>query len=90
MDHCTCESQKAVNLLKTARGQVDAILGMVEDDRYCVDISRQIISVLGILRKANLTILRQHMDTCVRSAIGGDDREKKLQEVMMILESYIW
>ena len=38
-DHAQVE-----RLLKTARGQIDGILKMVEEDRYCVDISNQIMA----------------------------------------------
>ena len=31
-----------LRLLKTARGQMDGIIKMVEEDRYCIDISQQI------------------------------------------------
>jgi DNA-binding FrmR family transcriptional regulator len=42
MDHGSHDSQKAIDLLKTARGQIDAVLRMVEEDRYCIDVSKQI------------------------------------------------
>ena len=42
---------QVLNLLKTARGQVDGIIRMVEDDRYCVDISKQILSVQALLKR---------------------------------------
>ena len=35
------DKQTVTRLLKTARGQLDGILAMVENDRYCVDISQQ-------------------------------------------------
>ena len=38
------DEKQIVRLLKTARGQIDGILKMVEDDRYCVDISNQIMA----------------------------------------------
>ena len=41
-------------LLKTARGQLDGILKMVEEDRYCIDISNQILASNALLKKANL------------------------------------
>jgi DNA-binding FrmR family transcriptional regulator len=89
MDHRTEESQKALNLLKTARGHADAIINMINEDRYCVDVSRQIIAVQAILKKANLTILRQHMDTCVKDAVANRNADEKLREIMMILETYV-
>ena len=51
------EKKKAMNLLKTARGQIDGIVRMIEDDRYCVDISTQILSAIALLKKANINIL---------------------------------
>lgn len=38
-------------LLKTARGQIDGILKMVEEDRYCLDISSQIMAAQSILKR---------------------------------------
>ena len=40
-------------LIKTARGQLDGILRMIEEDRYCMDISIQLMATQAILRKAN-------------------------------------
>jgi CsoR family transcriptional regulator, copper-sensing transcriptional repressor len=89
MDHCSCDSQKALATLKTAKGQVDGIIRMIEEDRYCIDVSKQVLSVLALLKKANNTILRQHMNTCVRDAIGKKDGGQKLDEIMLILDSYV-
>ena len=41
-------------LLKTARGQVDGILRMVEEDRYCIDVSKQVLATIALLKKANM------------------------------------
>ncbi len=89
MDHTTAESKKAINLLKTAKGHVEAIINMVNTDRYCVDVSRQIIAVQAILKKANLTILRQHMSTCVVDAVQNRNSEEKFDEIIKILETYV-
>ena len=51
--------KKALNKLKTARGQIDGIVKMLEDDRYCVDISTQILSVIGLLKKSNIDIIHE-------------------------------
>ena len=47
------DRDKITRLLKTARGQMDGILKMVEEDRYCVDISNQLLATESIMRKAN-------------------------------------
>ena len=55
--------------LKIARGQLDGILQMVNEDRYCVDISNQILATQALLRSANQQILQAHIRTCVREAL---------------------
>lgn len=80
------EKKKALNLLKTGRGQVEAVIRMLEEDRYCVDVSNQIMAVQGLLKKANVLILKQHLDHCVKEAIEEGNGEEKLAEVVQILE----
>ena len=89
MEHESHDSQKAVDLLKTARGQIDATLRMVEEDRYCIDVSKQVQATIALLRKANLVILKQHMNTCVKDAIRTDKGPEKIDEITMILEKYL-
>ena len=90
MDHASADSRKALDLLRTARGQIDGILKMVEEDRYCIDVSTQILAAGALLKKANLVILRQHMDTCVKDAIRSDsDGREKIDEILLILEKYL-
>jgi DNA-binding FrmR family transcriptional regulator len=89
MEHDTAESRKALDLLKTVRGQVEAVVRMVEEDRYCIDVSRQVLASIALLRKANLLILRQHMNTCVKEAIHSDKGAEKIDEISMILEKYL-
>ena len=89
MDHDSGDSRKALDLLKTVRGQVDAVIRMVEEERYCIDVSMQALAAIALLRKANLTILRQHMNTCVKDAIRTEKGEEKIDEITLILEKYL-
>ena len=69
-------------LIKTARGQLDGVLKMVEDDRYCLDIANQILAAQAILKKANREILRAHLDTCVTDAVAAKDANEKIGELV--------
>lgn len=83
------DDEKVSRLLKTARGQLDGILKMIENDRYCIDVSNQIQATAAILRKANTEVLTAHMHNCVRqSFIEGNekDREAKIEELIRIIE----
>jgi len=86
-----CGKEKAALKLKTVRGQIDGILKMIEEDRYCVDISTQILSAMALLRKANIDILNSHIRTCVKNAILEDEAqgEEKIQEIIEILDKYM-
>lgn len=83
------EKEKAMQQLKTARGQIDGILKMIDEGRYCVDISNQIIAVQSLLKKANMLILKQHLNHCVKAAFINNSGEEKIDEVMDILEKLI-
>lgn len=82
------DKKKVIRLLKTARGQIDGVLNMIEEDRYCVDIANQIMASDAILKKAVNEVLSAHMMHCVAEA-EGEDREVKMQELMKIMEIFM-
>lgn len=80
-----------LNLLKTARGQIDAVIRMMEEDRYCIDISKQILAVSALLKKANLKVLENHLESCVSTAFESgseEDKKEKIEEIITILDKY--
>jgi len=83
------EKKKAMQSLKTARGQIEGIIKMIEDGRYCMDISNQIASTGALVKKSQVLILKQHIANCVTAAVEAEDKEEKMDEVMKILEKVI-
>ena len=81
------DQKQMIRLLKTARGQIDGILKMVEEDRYCVDISNQIMATDAILRKANKEILRAHMKCCVKDALEKGQEDTKIDELIDMIDN---
>lgn len=79
------ERKKALQNLKTARGQLDGIIKMIEDERYCIDISNQILASTALLKKANQHILSGHLNSCVRNAYNEGDLDKKIEEIDQVL-----
>ena len=80
------DKQTVTRLLKTARGQLDGILQMIDDDRYCVDISNQILATQSLLKSANREIMRAHIEGCVREALQTDHVDPKLEEAFQLLD----
>lgn len=83
------EKAQAVTSLKTAKGQIEGIIKMLEDERYCVDISNQIFAAQSLLKKANILILKQHINHCVKEAIKEDAGDEKIDEIISLLEKII-
>ena len=46
-------NEKVLLRLKTARGQIDAVIKMIEDGRYCIDISNQLLAIQSLIKNAN-------------------------------------
>lgn len=80
------ERKKALQALKTSKGQIEGIIKMIEDERYCMDISNQVIAAQSLLKKANLLILKQHLTHCVKDACMNNAGEEKMDEIIMIIE----
>ena len=82
------DKTKVCRLLKTARGQIDGILKMIGDDKYCLDISCQVMAAQAILKKTNEEILRAHLKSCVNDAFSDgnrDDAQQKIEELTKII-----
>jgi DNA-binding FrmR family transcriptional regulator len=69
----TATKEQLLNRLKRVEGQVRGIAGMVEDDRYCIDVLTQIGAVQAALDKVALGLLDDHARVCV---IGGPEELK--------------
>ena len=71
--------------LSRIEGQVRGIAGMVEGDRYCVDVVTQISAVRAALQKAEQEILRDHVSHCVAGAFTSGnvaDQRAKIEELV--------
>ena len=85
------DRQKVERLLKTARGQLDGILKMVEENRYCMDISNQIMATQAILHRVNREILQAHLQHCVRQSLEtGEDSHQKIDELMALFDKAVF
>lgn len=67
-----------VNRLKRARGQLDGVLAMIEDDRPCADVVTQLAAVSKALDRAGFKIISTELRECLASGkeLTGDDQAK--------------
>ena len=83
------DEKKIGRMLKTARGQLDGILKMVEEDRYCVEISQQVMATEALLNRVNREILKAHLEGCVKQAVTAEDRDEKIEELAATLDKIL-
>ena len=80
------DQEKVGRLLRTARGQIDGILRMIEEDAYCMDVSNQVMAAQSVLRRANREIIHAHLEGCVLDAIENGTGEEKMKEIMNLID----
>ena len=77
--------------LRRIEGQVRGVQGMVEDDRYCIDILTQIAAANTALESLALTILDDHVRHCVAGALASGDEEDaavKTEELLAAVKRF--
>ena len=78
-----------LNRLKSTEGHVRGVERMVEEGVYCIDVIRQVQAIQRALDKVNTLILEHHLNTCVTTAIRGDDveeRQRVINELTQIFD----
>ena len=83
------KNEDALTRLRTIEGHIRGVERMVENGEYCVDVIRQIQAVQAALNKVSSNILKEHLNSCVITAVRGDDpneRERVLKEIAEIYD----
>ena len=80
------DHETIARLVKTARGQLDGVLRMVDEDRYCMDVANQLLAAQAVLRKATREIIRAHMAACVTDAVAAKDTGAQIDELVDLFD----
>jgi len=83
-------NEEALRRLKTIEGHLRGIQRMIEENSYCIDVIRQIQAVQAALNKLSAMILTEHLNSCVITAIQGDntlERERVLREITDVFDA---
>jgi len=79
---------KALNRLKRARGQIEGVIKMVEDDKYCIDILTQVLALHGSIKGLASLILESHLNTCGHKLAdkNSKNRQQFIAEIVKTCE----
>lgn len=83
--------REALERMRTVSGHAQAIEKMIADERYCIDILKQIAAVQASLSQVAHLLTKGHLHACVTQAIEagqGDEKIDELAEVLKYLKSY--
>ena len=75
------DSKTVLRQLKTAKGQLVGIIKMVEENRYCIDISNQVLATRALLERTNRTILEEHIEGCILDAAATGSEEERKEKI---------
>lgn len=76
----------ALNRLKTVRGHIEGVIGMVDDERYCPDVMKQVSALQASLERVNRILLQNHLETCVPRAIAENRADQVVTELLETLK----
>lgn len=79
------EIKSLVTRLNRIEGQVRGVKNMILDERYCVDILRQVSAVQAALNSFNKELLASHIRTCVVDDVRAG-KEEVIDELCEVIQ----
>jgi len=87
--HGPAEKRSLAVRLRKVIGQLRSVEQMVEDDRDCVDVLTQIVSARKALKSFAEIVIHQHAHECIARTSDPRESQKKLRELLVVLERFV-
>jgi DNA-binding FrmR family transcriptional regulator len=87
--HAATEKRSLAIRLRKVIGQLKSVEQMVQEDRDCVDVLTQIVSARKALKSFAEIVIHQHTHECIARASDPREGQKKLRELVTVLERYV-
>ena len=84
--HLPALKRDTMHLVRTSQGQLQAIERMIHDERYCIDILKQIAAAQATLSQVAQQIIKGHLKSCMAEAIAKGKSEEKIEELAEVLK----
>ena len=78
--------ERIVHRLKIARGHLDKVIKMIEEDTYCIDVLHQMQAVESGLNETGNVVLENHLKQCVAEAISKGKKDEAIDEIMQVFK----
>jgi len=81
--------ERILHRLKIARGQLNKVISMTENNEYCIHLIHQSQAVQKALKEVDLVILENHLQTCVADSISQGNSTEAIKEVMQVFQKKV-
>ena len=78
--------ERIIHRLKIAKGHLEKVMKMVEDDEYCIDVLHQMQAICSGLKETENVLLENHLKTCVADAISKGKADESIEEIMQVFK----
>lgn len=78
--------ERITHRLKIAKGHLEKVIKMVEEDAYCIDVMHQMQAVEKGLRETGNLLLENHLKSCVADAISKGKANESIEEIMQVFK----
>lgn len=78
--------ERITHRLKIARGHLDKVIRMMDEDTYCIDVMHQMLAVESGLKETGNLLLENHLKSCVADAIKNGKADESIAEIMQVFK----
>ena len=78
--------ERILHRLKIAKGHLEKVMKMVQEDAYCIDVLHQMQAVESGLKETGNVLLQNHLETCAAEAIKKGKGEEAIKEIMEVFK----
>lgn len=79
--------ERILHRLKIARGHLNKVIQMIEEDIYCIDVLHQIQAVGSAITETEGIILENHLKTCALDSIKNGKGDEAVKEIMAVFKN---
>jgi DNA-binding FrmR family transcriptional regulator len=75
--------------LRKIIGQLHSVEKMIEQERDCTEVLTQIVSARKALKSFAEVVIHRHVHQCIGEASNPKEGQRKLRELLTVLERYV-
>lgn len=87
MERSNDTHKRVIHRIKIAKGQIETVLKMAEEGRYCIDVINQSRAVQHALKETDYLLLESHLQTCVVDLVNKGKAKQSVEEIMTLFKS---